>query len=74
MKARNAKNGADFIALYDHGDLSAYDGDHSRADQALCNHLAYRTGRDAARIDQLFRSSALMREKWERADYRNWTI
>lgn len=63
-KARNAQNGATFTALYDHGDTGAYLGDESRADLALCNILAYWTGCDAARIDTLFRSSALMREKW----------
>ncbi len=76
MKARNAKNGADFIALYDHGDLIGHDDDHSRADQALCNHLAYWTRRDAERIERLFSASALgQREKWQkRADYRTRTI
>jgi hypothetical protein len=36
----------------------------SEADQALCNHLAWWTRRDRTRIDRLFRSSDLMREKW----------
>ncbi len=71
---RSAKNGADFSALYDRGDLSAYDDDQSRADLALCSHLAFYTGWDPSRMDQLFRSSALMRDKWERADYRERTI
>ena len=47
---------------------------HSEADLALCNMLAFWTGRDAGRIDRLFRSSGLMREKWERDDYRSRTI
>jgi primase-polymerase (primpol)-like protein len=68
-----AKNGASLKALY-RGDTSAYKGDHSAADLALCRHLAFWTGRDPARIDQLFRSSGLYREKWERADYRERTI
>lgn len=72
--ARVAKNGAAFAALFDHGDTSKYGGDESAADEALCCHLAFWTGRDPDRIDQLFRSSALMREKWDRADYRNATI
>jgi len=46
----------------------------SEADLALCSALAFWTGRDADRIDRLFRSSGLMREKWERADYREETI
>jgi hypothetical protein len=36
--------------------------------------LAFWTQGDAARIDNLFRGSALMREKWNRADYRERTI
>lgn len=45
--------------------------DHSSADQALLNHLAFYTGKNAARIDRLFRRSGLMRDKWDkRADYR----
>jgi len=40
--------------------------DRSSADQALCNHLAFWTGKDCERIDQLFRKSGLMRDKWEK--------
>jgi hypothetical protein len=36
--------------------------------------LAFWTNRDAARIDALFRRSSLMRDKWERDDYREATI
>lgn len=49
--------------------------DASSADAALCQHLAFWTGKDSARIDRLFRRSALYREKWEeREDYRKSTI
>jgi putative DNA primase/helicase len=64
-RARKARNGALFSQLFDAGCLDAYDGDHSRADLALCGMLAFWTNGDAARIDQLFRSSALMRPKWD---------
>jgi len=47
------------------GDTSLHGGDHSAADMALCAHLAYFTGNDAARIDALFRRSALFRDKWD---------
>ncbi len=56
------------------GDTSAYDGDASRADLALCNKLAVLCSRDKEQIDRLFRSSKLYRDKWERQDYRDWTI
>lgn len=49
--------------------------DHSSADQALCNHLAFWTGKNCERIDELFRQSSLIRDKWEkRKDYRQETI
>lgn len=64
-KARSAKNGRKFMGLFYCGDLSAYGGDDSAADLALCGLLAFWCGVDAERIDRLFRQSALMREKWD---------
>ena len=72
-RARSAKNGARFRTLFDDGGFGEYSSD-SEADLALCNLLAFWTGRDAERIDRLFRQSARMREKWNREDYRNRTI
>nr|HMQ13761.1 VapE family protein [Candidatus Competibacter phosphatis]HMR03634.1 VapE family protein [Candidatus Competibacter phosphatis] len=63
-KARNAKNGAEFAALWA-GDTSGHGGDDSAADLALCNRLAFWTNGDADRIDRLFRQSGLMRLKWD---------
>ena len=65
-KARAARNGLRFHQLYDAGDTSSNDGDASAADLALCGLLAFWTGRDAVRMDRLFRGSGLMREKWDR--------
>lgn len=48
--------------------------DHSSADAALCQHLAFWTGRDCERIDRLFRQSALYRDKWEREGYARDTV
>ena len=74
QKARASKNGAQFITLYDRGDLSAYGGDHSRADMALCCMLAFWTGKDPAWMDRLFRASALFRpEKWDKVHVRGQT-
>ncbi|MFB1082488.1 phage/plasmid primase, P4 family [Jeotgalibacillus sp. JSM ZJ347] len=47
------------------GDTSAYYGDHSSADLALCNHLAFYTQKDTHMMDQIFRSSGLYRAKWD---------
>lgn len=68
-KARNAANGSKFISLYDNGDLKQYGDDWSDADQALCNMLAFWTDCDTAAIDRLFRTSALMRNKWDEPHY-----
>lgn len=63
-KARNAKNGDKFSKLMD-GDLSEYNGDHSRADLALCSMAAYWTRADRNIMDAIFRISGLMRPKWD---------
>lgn len=56
------------------GDMSQHGHDHSKADQALCNRLAFWFGRDRDSIDQAFRQSGLMRDKWDRDDYRKRTL
>ena len=63
-RAFAAKNGPEVFALYS-GDTSAYNGDQSAADMALCSHLVFWSGGDAARLDRWFRSSALYRDKWD---------
>jgi hypothetical protein len=71
-RAFRSRSGADFMRLYQ-GDTSGFSS-HSEADLAFCRTAAFRTGRDPARIDAWLRSSGLMRDKWERADYRQRTI
>jgi len=71
-RAMAARNGAEFTRLWN-GDSQGYRS-RSEADLAFCNMLSFWTGRDAERVDQLFRQSGLYREKWERDDYRNRTI
>lgn len=48
--------------------------DRSSADAALFQHLAFWTGKDAARMDRIARQSKLVREKWDREDYIERTI
>jgi hypothetical protein len=48
----NDTNGDDFLALW-RGEISDYGEDHSRADLALCCHLAFWTNYDAERIDRM---------------------
>jgi hypothetical protein len=72
-KARTATNGEKFAGLWD-GDTSVHNDDDSAADLALCNILAYWCGGDKVQMDRLFRQSGLMRDKWERDDYREWTL
>ena len=58
-----AKDGGKFNQLWD-GKTEGYTSP-SEADQALCNKLAFWTGKDAARMDALFRQSGLFRPKWD---------
>lgn len=68
-KARNSRKGAEFAALWngelEHPELARCKQDHSSADLALCNRLAFWAGRDPERMDRLFRRSGLMRDKWD---------
>jgi putative DNA primase/helicase len=59
-----ARNDQKFRILYDAGDIAGYPS-HSEADAALCNKLAFYTGRNESQMDRLFRTSALFREKWD---------
>ncbi len=63
-EACNAKGGDAFGRLW-RGDLSDVEGDHSRGDFTLCGRLAFWTAGDGRRMDRMFRSSGLMREKWD---------
>ena len=65
---RKQKNGEKFSRLYDSGDFSEYNS-RSEADAALCAMIAFRTGPDPEAIDEIFRGSALFRDKWNRDDY-----
>ncbi len=62
-RALKASNGTLFSALWT-GDTSQHGDDHSKADAALCALLAFYC-RDAGQIDRIFRSSGLMRPKWD---------
>lgn len=74
-RARNARNGAKFSALYDMGDCSGHPS-ASEADLALLAMLAFWTGEDSVRMERLFDASALGRRgKWaDRPDYRAASI
>lgn len=58
-----SKNGYYIRSLFS-GEISGYSS-HSEADLALVSHLAYWTNGDVSRIDNLFRQSGLMRDKWD---------
>jgi putative DNA primase/helicase len=66
-KARNASNGEKFERLWN-GNTVGYDS-QSEADMALCCLLAFWTGGDETQMEQLFRQSGLMREKWDEVHY-----
>ena len=62
-KASAAVNGEKFARLWN-GDISEY-GSRSEADAALISILAFWCSGDTEQMDRLFRTSALMREKWD---------
>lgn len=62
-KMFNSKNGASIQSLFQ-GHL--INGDHSSTDMALCNHLAFWTDKDPIKMDDMFRESSLIREKWDK--------
>lgn len=64
-RARRVANGALFAQLYDRGQWQGSYDSQSEADLALCSSLAFWTNRDTARMDRLFRGSALSRPKWD---------
>jgi primase-polymerase (primpol)-like protein len=66
-KARNASNGQKFERLWS-GNTVGYDS-QSEADMALCCLLAFWTGGDQTQMEQLFRQSGLLREKWDEVHY-----
>ncbi len=70
-----SKNGSKVRELFD-GVVSGHDNDISKADMALCSHLAFWTGKDAGQMERLWLQSALgKREKTtKRKDYRDRTI
>lgn len=70
--ASTAINGSKFKKLWN-GNISDYPS-NSEADMALCSILAFYCGGDTEQMDRLFRQSGLMRDKWERDDYRATTL
>ena len=63
-KARNCKSGYLFNILYS-GNWQGVYSSQSEADLALCNQLAFWTQKNQTQMDRIFRSSGLMRPKWD---------
>lgn len=63
-KAMSAKNGDKFSALYS-GDITGY-ASQSEADMAFMNMLAFWCTCDRSLMDEIYRSSGLFRDKWDR--------
>ncbi len=69
-RARAAKNGSKFSALFDYGDTSAYENDTSKADAALLEMLAYWTNGNALQMERMFMKSKL-RERLGRKKHKD---
>lgn len=61
-KMFRSKNGDEIRSLYNG---SLINDDHSASDLALCNYLAFWTGKSATRMDAMFRETSLIRDKWD---------
>ncbi|PTL37662.1 phage/plasmid primase, P4 family [Alkalicoccus saliphilus] len=71
--ASKAINGRKFQDLYaGNWESQSYES-QSEADQALCNLIAFYT-QDPEQIDRIFSGGGLYRQKWDREDYKSWTI
>lgn len=66
-KMLESKNGDKILGLLN-GGWDGY-GSQSEGDLALCNHSAFWTGNNADQMDRIFRTSGLMREKWDTKHY-----
>lgn len=63
-KAKKASNGHRFSRLYE-GDWDDRYPSQSEADLAFCGMLAFWTKKNEGMMDSIFRSSGLIREKWD---------
>ena len=63
-KAKGSRQGTLFSDLKS-GNWEGKYKSQSEADIAFCNMLAFWTGRDYSMMDEIFRSSGLMRPKWD---------
>lgn len=61
-----------FCDLHNNG--SPDNQDYSGNELSYFNTLAFYTQRNAAQMDRIYRSSAMMRDKWNRDDYRERTL
>ena len=77
-KIRESRIGPKFSALYDQGNIGAYDNDQSRADQALLSILAFWTNCNVEQMKRIFLSSrlaeSLARKVHHENDYLNRSI
>lgn len=60
-----SRQGGEFYKYYHDGDISSNNNDASSADMSFCNMLAFWCNGDEQQMDRIFRSSALMRDKWD---------
>lgn len=61
------KSGKRFT-LFMQGGWEQFYNSQSEADMAFANDLAFWCGRDIHKMDQIFRNSSLIRDKWDRQD------
>ena len=60
-----SRQGGEFYKYYHDGDISSNNNDASSADMSFCNMLAFWCNGNEEQMDRIFRTSALMRDKWD---------
>jgi len=70
--ASASRDGEDFVKLY-RGEWQGTFKSQSEADYALCRKLAFWSGRNEGQIDRIFRTSGLLRDKWNTPHYGDGT-
>lgn len=64
-KAESSLRNGPMFSLFMQGGWEKYYSSHSEADMAFANYLAFWCAKDYSKMDAIFRSSSLMRDKWD---------
>ncbi|MDH5099773.1 phage/plasmid primase, P4 family [Lactobacillus kefiranofaciens] len=67
-RAEDSPSSGKRFTMFMQGGWEQFYNSQSEADMAFANDLAFWCGRDIHKMDQIFRNSSLIRDKWDRQD------